>query len=465
MTDIVTDMLEARRGFAVAAAGCGKTQLIARIVLDERSGRQLILTHTHAGVAALRRRFSDLKVPSRKFDLDTIAGWCLRYATAYPGLSGVPADGETDPDWPSLYPGAEQVVLSELAKIVLTASYDGVLIDEYQDCTLSQHSVVQAIAGVLPCRAVGDPLQSIFGFRDDPCVRWQDVENDFSVLPPLEVPWRWRHSGRNAELGAWLVEARHQLQDSGRLTISPDAPVTWVRGHDDGAWATACRACPSAESAVAIVKWPGTCIRLARRLQGRWAVVERFDHNDLPRLAEALAEADGASIPSLLIDFLGERVVGVRTELRAMADAVQAGRPLSRFRKHPGYRDLISRVASTPTPDAVLALIEAIRANGDWWLYRPESVHQLRSALRELRGGSLVDLPDACWSARTAARHRGRRLRPRTIGTTLLVKGLEFDHAVVLEPASLGVEGLYVAITRGARTLTIVSPSRTITPR
>ena len=50
----VEAMLRSRRSFAVAAAGCGKTDLLARLVADQRSGRQLVLTHTHAGVAAIK---------------------------------------------------------------------------------------------------------------------------------------------------------------------------------------------------------------------------------------------------------------------------------------------------------------------------------------------------------------------------------------------------------------------------
>lgn len=462
MSDEVERMLAARRGFTPAAAGCGKTQLIGQVVLDPRSGRQLVLTHTHAGVAALRRRFREMKVPERKFRLDTIAGWSLRYATAYPGLSDVPADGEADPDWPRLYPGAEQVIATGLGREVLAASYDGVLVDEYQDCTISQHRVVEAMAQVLPCRAVGDPLQSIFGFRDDPTVSWEDVSRDFEVLPLLETPWRWRQEGRNEALGDWLVDARQQLRRTKRLTISPDAPVRWIQGSSDDAWAASCRDCPRGESAVAIVKWPKTCVRLARRLRGRWPIVEKFDHDDLPNLAATIGSAPGPAVAAKVFDFLADRVMGVRTELRTMAEAAREGRSLHRFQKHPGHRHRMSQIVAAPAPESVLAFVEGILAEDDWWLYRPESVHQLRSALRELRGGSLTELSDACWRARTASRHRGRLLRRRTIGTTLLVKGLEFDHAVVLEPENLGLEGLYVAITRGAKSLTVVSESRTI---
>jgi len=45
------------------------------------------------------------------------------------------------------------------------------------------------------------------------------------------------------------------------------------------------------------------------------------------------------------------------------------------------------------------------------------------------------------------------------------VKGLEFDHAVVLDADEMNANNLYVALTRGAKTLTVVSKRRIITPK
>lgn len=105
MTDeAVNRMYGARRGFTEAAAGCGKTQLLSSIVADERFGRQLILTHTHAGVAALRKRLRKRGIADARFHLDTIAGWCLRWATAYPSISGVADELSKKPEWSTRVP-------------------------------------------------------------------------------------------------------------------------------------------------------------------------------------------------------------------------------------------------------------------------------------------------------------------------------------------------------------------------
>ena len=44
------------------------------------------------------------------------------------------------------------------------------------------------------------------------------------------------------------------------------------------------------------------------------------------------------------------------------------------------------------------------------------------------------------------------------------MKGLEFDHVVVLDADGFDARNLYVALTRGAKSLTIVSRDKIITP-
>ena len=474
-TEAVAAMLDSRRAFAVAPAGCGKTELLGRIVADQRSGRQLVLTHTHAGVAAIRSRLTAQRVPQEKFHLETIAGWCLRYCAAYSGISGIRADVEQhEINWKLLaaeaYPGTERVCRAALGKRVICESYDGVLVDEYQDCSALQHAVVRAVGECIPYRAVGDPLQTIFEFRDTPCVGWDTISSDFDMQASLSEPWRWRRPGRNRKLGEWLVEARRQLEMTKRLDIAEDAPVTWIshsNGSDVAAWAGACtKSRAPQESVVAILKWATKCKPLAQRLGGRWPMVERFDDPDLLKLGMKLADADGPTVVAEFVEFLAARMTGIGTALRPMVKAIRAGRSTSRFSKDREHAEWLNALSKEPTPVNALSWLEGVLAHrDDRWLYRRECVFQLRAALRECIGSNFATLPDAVAAARTRARHRGRQTNSCTIGTPLLVKGLEFDHAVLLwEPDHLSVEGLYVALTRASKSLTIVSRSRTLIP-
>ncbi len=65
---------------------------------------------------------------------------------------------------------------------------------------------------------------------------------------------------------------------------------------------------------------------------------------------------------------------------------------------------------------------------------------------------------------RNRSRRLGRILPRCAVGTTLLVKGLEFDHAVVLDTDAYDARNLYVALTRGAKSLTVTSRHRSLYP-
>lgn len=55
-------------------------------------------------------------------------------------------------------------------------------------------------------------------------------------------------------------------------------------------------------------------------------------------------------------------------------------------------------------------------------------------------------------------------LYPKQIGTTLLVKSLELEHAIVLDAAPLSKKKLYIALTRGSQSLSIISTSAILNP-
>ena len=53
----------------------------------------------------------------------------------------------------------------------------------------------------------------------------------------------------------------------------------------------------------------------------------------------------------------------------------------------------------------------------------------------------------------------GRPLPKRAVGSTLLLKGLEAEVAVILNASGLDAKNLYVAITRGSNMVVICSES------
>src|SRR5690606_20341770 len=108
---------------------------------------------------------------------DTIAGWCLRLATSYPSMAGLLL-GHGPLDWGAVYDATARLINTGSIDRVIKSSYVGVLVDEYQDCTIDQHNVIRVLADRIPVCVFGDPLQSVFNFAHQPVVDW-----DRDVIP------------------------------------------------------------------------------------------------------------------------------------------------------------------------------------------------------------------------------------------------------------------------------------------
>jgi len=125
-----------RRGAMIAAAGCGKTYLIARAVSEYGRGRELILTHTNVGVDALRQNLRRMNVPSSSYRVDTIASWALRLAKSFPSSSELITPSPRHDEWDDVYGAATKLLDRSAIREIVRASYSGIYVDEYQDCTL-----------------------------------------------------------------------------------------------------------------------------------------------------------------------------------------------------------------------------------------------------------------------------------------------------------------------------------------
>lgn len=118
-----------------------------------------------------------------------------------------------------------------------------------------------------------------------------------------------------------------------------------------------------------------------------------------------------------------------------------------------------------PTSGALATFMTALKDAPGVNVARADLFSRAVGVLRKHAASPQLTLSDAAEKYQTQFRHRGRPVgRRRLIGTTLLVKGLEFHHAIVLDAKSLSRKELYVALTRGAKSLTVISQSRTLDP-
>jgi hypothetical protein len=187
------DLLAITRGTVTAPAGCGKTHLVADAVTRHGDAKPiLVLTHTNAGVAALRYKLERATIPASRYRLATIDGWAMRIGSLFPKRSGAdPAVltlSNPRAHYPAIRMAAVELLKAGHVSDIIAATYSRLIVDEYQDCSLPQHAIAGYLSTILPTCVLGDPLQAIFGFNG-PVVDWTtDVWSHF--LPAGELNTR-----------------------------------------------------------------------------------------------------------------------------------------------------------------------------------------------------------------------------------------------------------------------------------
>lgn len=112
---------------------------------------------------------------------------------------------------------------------------------------------------------------------------------------------------------------------------------------------------------------------------------------------------------------------------------------------------------------AVDVLVE-IGKQGAVTPHRPAVLRACIKALQLCDGTEGLSFHDAAIRMREQNRLVGRPLPKRAVGSTLLLKGLEAEAAVILNADVLDARNLYVAMTRGSKQLVICSRSPILHP-
>jgi hypothetical protein len=466
------DILTIKRGAVTAPAGCGKTQLIAdSLLLQADSKPALVLTHTNAGKGALEARLARAKVPRHAYRVSTIDSWAIRVISKFPARSGVKPEvlrlESPGTDYPAVRQAAWSLLASGHIDDALRATYCRLIVDEYQDCTIPQHQVVGWAANVLPTCVLGDPLQAIFGFRE-PTVDWtKDVHHLFPPVGELSTPWRWKNAGAD-DLGRWLLESRAQLiaRKSVDLSRAP-AEVTWIQlpADPNGAHlkrlAAAMTKAPTPGGTVLVIgdsTNPSGQRQVASQTPGA-TTVEAVDLRDLTAFGRRFNAGSSASLPDL-VEFASELMTSL-----GGSDLLRRVESLSKGTARKEATDAEAKALAfkvAPSLAAALAALRAFEEADGVRVYRPEVLQVLKAALQSAHQGECT-FQEAVVRARERNRHVGRPIARRAVGSTLLLKGLEADVAVVLNPAAMDARHLYVALTRGAKRLVVCSQTPLLT--
>jgi DNA helicase-2/ATP-dependent DNA helicase PcrA len=462
-------------GYVVAPAGFGKTHLIA-VAVSRSSKRQLVLTHTYAGVNVLRRKMRELKVRSQAFHIDTIASWALRLSLSYPATSGWTSERPSGEEWSILYKACSVLLDRSFIRRILRASYTGFYVDEYQDCSVPQHELVLKLARDLPCRLLGDPMQGIFDFNGE-AVDWKrDVCSAFESVGELRTPHRWNRAGTPA-IGTWLAAVRRRLEHKHPIDLTEDLPhgVVFVPANGQEnifqAQISACRylPCGTSDTVVAIHKgsmqFKSKCHVLAKSLGGMFSSIEEIEGRALFSFIEKISTARTDS------DRLTETIKFAVMCMTAVRDSLPAPTvrgehfPIRKNTRNPELARCANSYLADTSSVRMAEFFTALKTISGVAVTRGDLFNRMMGVLRKHALNPQITVAEAAEKFHAEFRHKGRLIgRRKIIGTTLLVKGLEFDHAIVLDAESLSRKELYVAFTRGAKSLTVISSSPVLNP-
>lgn len=210
MTNL-NEFISCSHSLLIAPAGYGKTHTIAEC-LKLVNGKHLVLTHTNAGIGSILEKVKSLHVPTLNYQVLTISSLAQALAIAY--SKDLPAQEEKG-YYKAIILKATKLLKVKAIAHMLQNSYSGLFVDEYQDCTISQHLFIQELSTLFPTHLLGDPMQGIFNLdKSDPIVNLEDnvlMGKYLEHTDNLDKPWRWiKHN--NAKLGEDLQNIRLALE-------------------------------------------------------------------------------------------------------------------------------------------------------------------------------------------------------------------------------------------------------------
>jgi hypothetical protein len=466
----VEDVLECQLGSIVAPAGCGKTHLITQALSIGSSKPTLVLTHTTAGVAALKKRLRQLSIPASHYVVTTIDGWALKVVGSFPLSCPIFSSPEKPRDF---YPEIRQSVLRFLLvggiHDVIRSTYSRLLVDEYQDCDINQHNLVSSLSEVIPTVIFGDPMQCIFDFSGRMPDWYSEVLSRFPPLGTMNIPWRWNNAGTQ-QLGEWVLFARERflLGESVDLRSCPGY-VAWYQltGNSQidlisqrNIQHTILNQNPTGSLLVIGSSINEQSRHLFAKGSFRTEVVEPVQLGSVTGAASQFDKTTGLELVAAILEVASTMMTNVeKVQVSKRIESILNSR--NKTAPSPVEYALCTAVTDS-TRSNILAALQQIELKPGVNVYRRAAYNALKDSISLAISSPTKSMFEAASIVRERMRQQGDgRIPFRAIGSTLLLKGLEADHCLILDANGKGMnpKHLYVALSRGAKTVSVFSNS------
>lgn len=512
--------VDSKKSLLISPAGYGKTHTIVES-LKYTTGCQLILTHTHAGVASIKDKLAKAHIASNLYSVETISSFSQRYLKSFYVGSDTPEQDAKDKNDPSkdyhsfVIEKARILISSPMVRRIILATYDGLFVDEYQDCTQLQHGFLMEMANILPTRILGDPLQGIFDFNGE-IVDFKTDLPGFEQFPELQTPYRWYKEGNNKALGDLIKTFRQPLLEGGVVNLRSDAECSfYVIPVQDGDFEDSksiyrkkikgllqySKVDSSYESLLIIVPEYEETIRGKKNRRGgishRASMLTQFDHGKEVTLLEAIDDSKFYSLAKdtdKLIHSMSKARKPIKNIYGFLSKLFAKTSPANR--KNIGLNDWISTSLKNGNSDyylkskkndaavfgeqlkSIICALETNPSHAEIYsllLFLKNTVKLKVVPRRELLNSLLqamiksvnegISVYDAMKEHKNIIRRVGRKIQGKCIGTTLLTKGLEFDTVAIFDAHKFeSPKHLYVALTRCCKNLILFTDRTQLGP-
>ncbi|MET4004278.1 superfamily I DNA/RNA helicase [Arthrobacter sp. UYCu511] len=453
MSDAI-DLASIGTGSVVAPAGHGKTYAIGQTIKNHPELRILVLTHTNAGIAALKRQVP--RQGHRQARIETISAFSLRLVRAFPGRAGW-SEAEK-PDLARIQPAALRALQSRTVLTVVTMGFDLLIVDEFQDCSVDQMQTLEVLSSVLPTVVLGDPLQAIFDFGSAPAAPWTGTTPIFPCLTTLATPYRWQST--NPSLGEWLTQTRVELQSGRKPPTIPPIPYEIYSLDRDASMGSLSSLIPKSGTTAIITPDHANIHalpRIARSYKGRVRVAETSNLTDAREVSRKIdATSDRSRALVEVIDFAAKTRTGVATSVVQTLRRNLASKGETSRSKHPVVEAAAQYIADG-TNEVLLGFFRQLINNEGGQTYRPQLQKLFVSVLKHHRSNQELSLEDcASWIIERQNQRSSWEPYGVVVGTTLRLKGLEFENVILLDPHTITSNNhLYVALSRASKRLII----------
>lgn len=465
----IDTFLSANKSMIIAPAGHGKTYTIADCIAAYRGKKKiLVLTHTHAGVASLKEKFDQKQLSSSSYHLETICSFALNLTKVYHiNKNDIPSLPDTGSLFYFSIEHAIKILRARPIKKYLSIKYDHLIVDEYQDCTVIQHQMIMVLATTLNTHILGDPLQGIFGFRNESIVDFSDTSfiSFNKNCQSLEIPWRWNNARKNV-LGQELLSIRNDLLSSGtidlrnyheiKVVIAAENDYTISQSPYKKEIYNALR-----DNSVLLIHPISESIEPRKKFIQQFPqlrMIESIDDKTFYSSCMSFDNLNGYPLVESIVNLM--RIIGTKTKINVWFNEVgqlKNKRSATEQQIRGKLETIITSLVAKKSYITVVALIEAIEKLPDVKVYRKDFLHDICRTLQDAdRLG--ISASESIERNRNILRRKGRKIQGKGIGTTLLTKGLEFDTVVVLNAHRFtDKRHLYVALTRCRNKLIIIS--------